>query len=245
MNDELEITPSLQSTIAIKYFLDNFTLDVLTGEKNPNDKREELAFLYLGRFTEVLAVFDRLIRYEKYFKNFYPSLESKISESEAIEYHLRSYIQDFYILQERIKKITKHLSEDIYHYKIQNEAEVKKALDHIHKQIFENLKKITNQTRRKHVHETSISELGLLKGKFLSSLISGETPVPNDTQINLDYIKSKHDEALGAAKTKRIQESSKNSENLKKMKEWFATRFIHIFSLLNNHDIEGLKFDID
>ncbi len=109
MENKTDIKNNCQSAIAVKYFLDNFPIDVITGKTAPSNKTEELANLYLSLFTEVLAVFDRLIRYEKYFKDFFPAKESGISESEAIEYHLRSYIQDFYILQERVKKIIKNL----------------------------------------------------------------------------------------------------------------------------------------
>ena len=93
-----------QSALSIKYFLDNFPIDILIDKVKPSTKQDELAHYYLGKLSEVFAVFDRLIKYEKYFKEFFPPEGSGISESEAIEYHLRSYIEDFYILQERVNK---------------------------------------------------------------------------------------------------------------------------------------------
>jgi hypothetical protein len=245
MEDKKELKNIDQSSIAVKYFLDNFPIDVITGKVAPSNKTEELANIYLTRFTEVLAVFDRLIRYEKYFKDFFSTTESGISESEAIEYHLRSYIEEFYILQERVKKITNKLNEDIPYYKIRNEADVKNALKHLSNQIHSKLKKITSNLRREHVHERSISELDLVTGKFLNSLITGEMPIPDNAQINRDLIRNRYKEVLASSKKKHIQQSTNNSVSLKKMKGWFAARFIYIFSSLNGHIIEGLNFNIE
>jgi len=234
-----------QSALAVKYFLDNFSLDVMIDKAKPSNKKEELAHLYLGRLSEVLGVFDRLIRYEKYFKDFIPPAESGISESEAIEYHLRAYIEDFYILQERIRKIVQHLIEDIPNYGIQNEKDVEKALRHLSDQIHKKFEKITSVLRRQHVHERSISELDLVTGKFLSSIISGEMPIPAGVQLDQSLVKSRHDEVLASMKEKHITQSRENSANLRKMKEWFSARFAYIFSSLNDHTIEGLSMDIE
>jgi len=232
-----------QSLLAIKYFLDNFPLDVMLDKTRPSNKTEELAHLYLGRLSEVLGVFDRLIRYEKYFKDFIPPVESGISESEAIEYHLRSYIEDFYILQERIKKIVQHLIEDIPNYGIQNPKDVEKALRHLSDQIHKKFEKITSVLRRKHVHERSISELDLITGKFLSSIISGEMPIPTGVQLDQNLVKNRRDEVLASMKEKYIKQSQENSINLRKTKEWFSARFAYIFSSLNGHIIDGLNMN--
>jgi isocitrate/isopropylmalate dehydrogenase len=232
-----------QSALALKYFLDNFPLDMMIDKVKPISKKEELAYLYFGRLSEVLGVFDRLIRYEKYFKDFIPHVESGISESEAIEYHLRSYIEDFYILQERIRKIVFHLIEDIPNYGIQNPKDAEKALRHLFDQIYKKFEKITSGLRREHVHERSISELDLVTGKFLSSIISGAMPIPIGMQPDLNLLKIKHNEVLNSTKEKHIQQSQKNSASLRKMKEWFSARFAYIFSSLNEHTIDGLNMD--
>ncbi len=234
-----------QSSFAVKYFLDNFPVDVITGKVKPSNKKEDLANVYLGRLSEVLGVFDRLIRYEKYFKDFIPPIESGISESEAIEYHLRSYIEDFYILQERIRKIVQHLIEDIPNYGIQNPKDVEKALRHLSDQIHKKFEKITSDLRREHVHERSISELDLVIGKFLNSIITGEMPIPAGVRLNRDLVKSRYDEVLASMKEKHITQSRENSINLRKMKEWFSSRFVYIFSSLNGHTIDGLSMDIE
>ena len=192
--------------------------------------------------TEVFAVFDRLIKYEKYFKEFLPPEGSGISESEAIEYHLRSYIQDFYVLQERIRKITNKLIEDLPNYNFDNQDVIEKAIEHLSKQIHTKFKKITSGLRREHVHERSITELDLVTGKFLNLLVTGEMPIPEGVNLDKERVKARRDEVVKSMKEKHIKQATENAVSLKKMKEWFATRFIFIFSNLNDHSIEGLNF---
>ena len=232
-----------QSALAIKYFLDNFSLDVLFDKARPSNKSEELAHYYLEKLTEVFAVFDRLIKYEKYFKEFFPPEGSEISESEVIEYHLRSYIEDFYILQERIRKITSKLIEDLPSYDFANQDVVVKAIRHLSKQVHIKFKKITSDLRREHVHERSITELDLVTGKFLSSLVMGEMLLPAGINLDVDRVKTRRGEVVKSMKEKYTKQAAKNTHSLKKMKEWFAVRFVFIFSNLNGHNIEGLKFE--
>lgn len=236
----METTPS---ALAVKYFLDNFPLDVMIDKAKPSNGVEKLAHFYFGGLMEVISVFDRLIRYEKYFQDFIPPKESGISESEAIEYHLRSYIEDFYILQERIRKLTSQLINDLPNYGMKNQSDIVAALTHLSTQVHKNFKAITDELRREHVHTRSVSELDLVTGKFLNSLITGELQVPAEWKPPADKIQSRHDEVLATMKKKYTDQATNNSKNLREMKEWFASRFIFIFSNLNGHNIEDLNLE--
>lgn len=233
-----------QSALAIKYFLDNLPIDVIIGNKKPSNKDQELALFYLNHLTEVFSVFDRLIRYETYFKYFFPADKSQISEAEAIEYHLRSYIQDFYILQERIRKIVNDLIGDLPYYRVQNKEDVEKALRHLSDNNHKNLKKITSNLRRTHVHERSVSDPNLVTGKFLNLLSNGKILIPDDVKIDLREVKNKYENIIPFEKNKYISQAVKNNIALKKAKEWFAARFIYIFASLNGHCIKNLDMDI-
>lgn len=230
-----------QASLTVKYFLDNFPVDVLTDQVKPSNKEDELAHFYLSKLMEVFSVFDRLIRYEKYFKEFYPPKDSGISDAEAIEYHFRAYIEDFYILQDRINKITKALINDLQFYNSPDQAEAEEALIHIANQIHLKFKKITDVLRREHVHERSLTELDMVTGRFLSSLTTGEMLLPNGVQLDMNAVKVRHDEVVSTLREKHITQATENSQSLKKMKEWFAARFTFIFATLNGHTIEGLK----
>ena len=232
-----------QASLAVKYFLEHFSMEVLLDKVKPSNKSEELAHFYFSKLMEVFSVFDRLIRYEHYFEKFYPPAESEISESEALEYHLRSYIEDFYILQERIRKITQQLIEDLPHYNIQNESDVKEALESLSNAVHEKLKDITNVLRREHVHEHSISELDFSTGKFLIMLLSGKFPLPDGAHLPREKVEERLGEVVARSKAKHLAQAKKNSESLRKGKEWFASRFTYIFSSLNGDKVEGLKMN--
>ncbi|MFH1769912.1 MAG: hypothetical protein ABH833_04640 [Parcubacteria group bacterium] len=233
-----------QVALVVKYFLDNYPLELFSDtEYTPKDKKEELAGKYLTRITEVFRVFDRLCRYEKYFSDFYPSEETGISEAEAVEYHLTNYVQEFYILRERIRKLVEHLKKDLEHYDIANTEEIKQALNHIQKNIDDGFKKINDELRREHVHEMSILDLDLTRSRFFHLLISGEIPVPEGTNLDMDRVKSLYKSTIGTSKGKHTQQAAHNSSELKRVKQSVAARFGYIFSRLNGH--EDIEFDMN
>ena len=81
-----------------------------------------------------------------------------------------------------------------------------------------------------------------MTGKFLNSLVTGEMPIPEGVNLDKERVKARRDEVVKSMKEKHIKQATENAVSLKKMKEWFATRFIFIFSNLNDHSIEGLNF---
>lgn len=227
----------------MKYFLDQFSLDLFSGKKEPKNKDEELADKYLTQIAEVFSVFERLCRYEKYFSDFLPSMDdSGISEAEAIEYHLRNYVQEFYILRERIQKIVRELKEDLPHYNIGNISDVEKVLDHLAKNIDRNFKDINDRLRRSHVHERSISDFDLTRSKFLGAILSGGVPLPKNTSLDLNKVREQYESIVASSKKKYVDQAVHNSIELKKGKQFFAARFGHIFASLNGHD--GSIFDM-
>lgn len=232
-----------QAALVGKYFLDNFGLDLFSNKRKPKNKKEELADKYLTKVMEIFTVFDRLCRYEKYFSDFFPNKNSGISEPEAIEYHLRNYIQEFYILRERVHNIVDELKKDLPYYNIDNiKYVVEAALNHLKKNIDENFKDINDKLRRTHVHERSISDYDLTRSKFLAQLLSGEIPIPKDTALDMQKVKELYKNIVELSKNKYVEQTIHNSSGLKKGKQFFAARFGYIFAEINGHD--GSIFDM-
>ncbi len=231
-----------QAALVAKYFLNHFPLDLFTHKQLPSNKIEELADKYLAKVVEVFSVFDRLCRYEKYFADFIPPEKSGISEAEAVEHHLRSYIQEFYILRERIHNIVNCLKEDLTYYSVLNIKDIEDALDHLKKNVDKNFKKINDRLRRTHVHEISISDPDLVKTKFFAQVLSGEIPVPDGILLDMSKIKRVYENTINLSRNKHLQQAVHNSVGLKMGKQFFAARFGYIFAILNNHD--GNIFDL-
>ena len=232
-----------QAALVGKYFLDNFGAVILSSEKRPENKQEELAEKYSTKVMEAFAVFDRLCRYEKYFSDFIPSAESGISEPEAIEYHLRNYVQEFYILRERIRHIVDNLKADLVYYKIGNIEDVENALDHLKKNVDQNFKEINGKLRRMHVHEKSISDYDLSRSKFFAQLLSGEIPIPKKTKLDLKKVQKLYNNIVDSSKIKYTQQAMLNATGLRTGKQFFAARFGYIFAEINGHD--GSIFDMN
>ena len=93
-----------QLKILLKYFIDKFSLELLLNQRVPKNDEEKRAKYYFDQLADIANLFDGLLNYGIYFQYFYPATE-KISEESAIEYHIRSYIQDIYILKERLFRI--------------------------------------------------------------------------------------------------------------------------------------------
>jgi hypothetical protein len=233
-----------QASLVVKYFFDHFPTDLFLGKQLPVNKKQELANKYLTQVVEVFSVFDRLSRYEKYFSEFLAPKETGITEAEAIEYHLRNYVQEFYILRERVQKIIRELKKDIHFYKISNPDDIKNALNHLSKNIDNNFKEINDKLRREHVHEHSISDFNLTIGKFLGSILSGEIPIPKNNNLDINIIKEKYENVLNVSKEKYIKQSMHNSTGLKSGKQFFASRFGYIFAVLNQHDGDIFNMDV-
>ncbi len=86
--------------------------------------------------------------------------------------------------------------------------------------------------------------IDLTTGQFLNSLVTGEMPALKNVQFNHEDIRNRYKEVSESMKKKYIIQAINNAKSLKKIKEWFASRFIYIFSSLNGHTIENLNLNI-
>ena len=113
------------------HFLNHFDLDLLFHKQKYSDYKERLAVDLFDRLNDLKTVFDRLQKYPIYFEYFYTSEKDLISDAEAIEYHLHSFIQDIYILQERLIRIIGHLRKDLKTFGLDRDEDLKKILNHL------------------------------------------------------------------------------------------------------------------
>jgi len=217
--------------ILVKYFLDNYSLEMLTGTMSPNNYQEKRAKFYFEKILEFDSALRKIERYSVYFSEFYPSSKN-ISEAEAIEYHWHSYIQDFYVLQERTKTMIGALKNDLPRYNIGNPETARLLLDHLKNQIIGSLKK-AHDLRTQHVHNVTARNYDLTRATALKLIKE------NSTGLNLDI--QKIDEKIGqfTAKSKNefIAMARDNAKGMQELREFFAPRFGHLFAFLNEHDI--------
>lgn len=227
------ISTEIQRTkfqILLKYFIDTYSLDLLMKGEGIKDWRDERAKFYFPKILELSTTLEKIKKYEIYFVEFYPA-SSKIPTDEVIEYHWHTYVQDFYILQQRIIKIIGSLKNDLQRYKFQNTEEIKKALEHLKKQVVKCLKDASD-LRDRYVHETTILSSDLVRAKVLR--VVGE----NSKSLGLDpmAIEKTRTELVESTKKKFIEMARLNSKGMDKLSDFFAPRFGYIFASLNGHN---------
>lgn len=223
--------------ILIKYFLDNFSLDLLIEKQSPKDWKEERARFYFSKLIELHWAIEKIEKYELYFSEFY-SNSGKINDAEAVEYHWHSYIHDFYILEDRVAKIIGALKNDLSRYRIANADDTKDALEHLKTQIVKSLEE-PHAIRKQLSHETTARDPNLTKAKifrFLKERNLFQEPDLNDGVINKNY-----DNLIENSKKEYIDIAIHNKKGMAKMRNFFAPRFGHIFASLYGHDVSIFK----
>ncbi|MFT5180022.1 MAG: hypothetical protein ACI9GH_000644 [Candidatus Paceibacteria bacterium] len=151
--------------VLFEYFLNEFDLDFLIGKRKPIGNKEKTINNVFGKITDIVSFVDRLKKYDLYFNTVY-SKDSLIPDEEVVEYHLHNYMQDWYVLQLRIRELMGVLKNSLPHFNIENPEDVKKALDSIKINTESGLKKITD-LRGQNVHDSSVRDLDLSKAKSL------------------------------------------------------------------------------
>lgn len=211
-----------------KYFIDEFEFDLLFGKRKPNTRKERVALDTFNRLSDISTVLDRVCKYNVYFESFYPAKSDLITEAEAVEYHLHSYVQDIYSLQEKIGRLIGHLKRDISQFEIGDESKVKELLDHLLTQIINGLKQ-TVALRGSHVHDMSLRDLEISEARLLKT-------VSSITNVDTEAIQLKYLSLVDSVKTKYSAQAVTNTEQIKKMKKYTAPRIGHIVAFLFEHD---------
>lgn len=216
------------------YFIKNFDVDVMLGKIGPRNPKEILALQFFTAINDIAALFDKLAKYDVYFEDFYPANFDNISAAEALEYHLHSYLQDSYLVKERVENTLNLLKNKLNKYNLINILEIEKALKHVSNQI-ENALDSALVLRHKHVHRSTVRDNDLSNAIMIHTILNLKGQF-STTEIN--EMTSKYEVFLSTAKNKYMAQAKNNKSQVLGMKDYFAIRFGYIFSSLNGHSNE-------
>lgn len=211
-----------------KFFLDEFDLDLLTDKRKPQNEREGILLEIFNRINDIFLIIERLNRYDTYFNNFYPADDSVISEAEALEYHLHSYLQDFYSLREKIMRLLGVIKNNIKHFEFGNPEDVKKLIEHLITQVLKGMEQVIN-LRGKHVHDMSVRDSEISRAKILKNLTAIEG-------LDKNALKEKYDAIIAEAKEKYMGQAASNRDQINGMKNFIAPRLGHVIAFLYEKD---------
>ncbi len=231
------IPTSTKFQILIKYFMDKFPFDVLTGKDKPKTWEEKRALFYFERILELDSVLKKIEKYPAYFENFYPSPEV-LSKSEAIEYHWHSYLHDVYILKERVSGLIGSLKNDLPRYNLANPDDAIKLLNHLKTQAMKGLESAA-AFRSDHTHHKTARNFDLTRANTLhlikeNSASLGLDPKKLDDKIVEFTEKSKND---------FVTIAKNNNTQMEKLRNFLAPRLGYLFASLNGHDYSMFTMD--
>ena len=224
--------------ILIKYFGDNFSLELLTAQRPPVNWFEKRAKFYFGEIIEFNSAIEKVEKYPLYFKLFYPA-SNEITEEEAMEHHWHSYMQDIYIVEQRGVTLLGTLKSDLPRYNLRNPEMAIMLIDHLKTNLMRGLESATRfrggHTHRKTVHHPELSRVRALKTiKQFHSELTSELSANIDGRIS---------ESLDKSKKEYIEMSEKNTVAMREFRDFFSPRFGHLFASLHGHDHSMFKMN--
>lgn len=171
---------------------------------------------YYSLISSINWIFNKILKYELYFKEFYPS-SPNIPNYEALEHNVHSYIQDLVTLKEKLRVFLDVLKNDIKKVATNKDEIVNKINDLIKK-----LNKIFSGVtihRNPHCHQWwKFLDEDIVDSEWLSAMLkfseSFSLPFNSDTILQ---IKKRTQESFEKAREKRINQAQKNSEWMTKL----------------------------
>lgn len=152
----------------------------LWGDKNTSESNielnneDKLALKLFNYYSEIEQSYDRLLDAEIYIKRF-PFRNTRIKKVNYLEHQVTTYLNEVYILQERLK-INLKIIEKCYKQN-RNILTVKKQTKKVNKIISDSFKNIID-TRGMHIHEQSFSDPDLNQLMLMESFLE-EIPTLN------------------------------------------------------------------
>jgi hypothetical protein len=205
------------------HFLDHFDHDLLFHKRKHSNHKERLAIDLFDRLNDLKTVFDRLQKYPVYFESFYTNEKELISDAEAIEYHLHSFIQDIYILQERLIRIVGHIRKDLKNFELDHDESLKNLLNHLDEQVRSVLGAVTTGSRKRHVHDATVRDSDLSEAKLSDTLKKVDPTLAT-------IVEQKSIELTSKAKSHYIKEAKRNAQHMEHLQDFISPRLGLIIS---------------
>lgn len=185
-------------------------------------EQTEIEFLIFKGFSEISTSFDSLKLIEN-FISINPPKNDNINYSNYLIYHVHNYLQEMYIMKDRLDRYIEFINEN-YKQKIgENEInEIKENLKKIIKSAFDNITKYQTGARSRHVHDERYMDEEL---KWLSST----TLLANFH----DEFKIESEQAYSIAKDKWFDSINNNNQELEKILDMYFNAIYIIITLDN------------
>ena len=138
-----------------QYFKPFYEAKLKDEELYPSEK--DLEYIIFTGFNEISSSLEN-IKLTLSFISIIPPKSKKINRSDYLKYHIHVYLQEIYILKERLNEYATKIQRK--YSKINKEIDIKKIMKPLFKLVKITLEGITNE-RSKHVHSKRFSDTDL------------------------------------------------------------------------------------
>lgn len=224
MTTEAEVAPQKK-----QHLMDEMMGDLALYQHPNLLKKEYLPFIdistanidgikkYMSIFSNTRYAWQKTLKYEHYFENFYPPIE-KVEKIEALNHHIHAYLQDMTILRNKIGVLLGEMKNDLKRIAPNKDdinaffkAGVEKTND-----VFAGVSKLRDEHHHKGMRfvdgdllkaENAHGFLGMLSNPILDSMLNQEYK----PEIIERFTKEK-EESFEVAKKRWIETARKNNE---------------------------------
>ena len=228
---DTKITESDNYAELIKYFMDEFPIELIIGNIAPKNNLEIIALEISNRVIDIQTIFERIENYPTYFKDLYAPENKNIPEGDVLEYHIHSYLNDFYSLEQKIIRLLRFIGNKLSKFNIGNPDDVRNLLKHLESQTENGLGQVVG-IRGAHIHNRSVKDSEIATGRIILQAIA----FANFDDVRKKLLEQKYKDIIKTSKEKYITQSNDNNTELKKFKNFFACRLGHIIASLYGHD---------
>ena len=188
------------------FFVGNFK-DKIDKEKTDKKKFKKYNML----FSDINYFYKKIIKYEVYFNDFYPATE-KITDIEALEYHIYAYLQDITILKNKLIVFLNCLKKDLKAI-ASNKKEVNNFFEEFVDKIHEIFKNAVKKNRNPHHHNGFRFLVGdLIDANMCSRMLQDDFLLKD--RVNVDFVQKRKIECFKNAKKDYIEIANKNSKQI-------------------------------
>jgi hypothetical protein len=178
--------------------------------------------MVFGGFNEITTSYLCLRDIEIYVRRF-PYGDTSISRSRHLEYHIANYLQEVYILKNRLKAYLKRIRRA--HRKSQGRAEIEEALDLVDSMVDRTFVSIA-KVRGAHVHERRYSDDNLDRIQTWELLASYQDDEKDDTKL-YEFLNDYSYREVRREWTKRIKSNNDNIKSL--LDSYFGVLYSVVF----------------
>jgi len=189
------------------------------------------------KLNDISYFLDKIFKYQLYFYSFYPETK-EISNSEALTYHIHSYLQDITILRNKLNSFLGFLKNKFLKISLDKKTD-KGIFDQNIERVEKTFKDVVDNRNDHHHNGFRFLNSDIVDSEMCTLLLAKNFPLKNT--VNVDIVSKKEIEYFEKAKNDYIQLAKENNKNIIGLiNEIFSNNKNYIYKILNIRPIDEI-----